>query len=91
MPQPYGRYNNGSRFAGETDFFESLVDLKRRFPIDEDRIVIRGFSLGGATAWHLTAHYAADWAASAPRHLQVVCRVHGSPGERWRVDPGTCR
>jgi pimeloyl-ACP methyl ester carboxylesterase len=34
--------------------------------IDEDRIVIRGFSLGGATAWHLTAHYAADWAASAP-------------------------
>ncbi len=64
--QPYGRYNNGSRFAGETDFFESLADLKRRFPIDEDRIVIRGFSLGGATAWHLTAHYAADWAASAP-------------------------
>jgi dienelactone hydrolase len=64
--QPYGRYCNGSKFAGEVDFFEALADAKRRFPIDEDRIVIRGFSLGGASAWHLGAHHAWQWAAVAP-------------------------
>ena len=36
------------------------------FPIDEDRIVIRGFSLGGHSAWHLGAHFASDWAVVAP-------------------------
>ena len=63
---PYGRYCNGSKFAGEVDFFEALADAKRRFPIDDDRIVIRGFSLGGHSAWHLGAHHASDWVAVAP-------------------------
>jgi dienelactone hydrolase len=63
---PYGRYCNGSKFAGEVDFFEALADVERRFPIDEDRIVIRGFSLGGHSAWHLGAHHAWRWAAVAP-------------------------
>lgn len=62
----YGRYCNGSRFAGETDFWEALADVRRLYPIDEDRMIIRGFSLGGASAWHFTAHHASLWAASAP-------------------------
>jgi hypothetical protein len=62
----YGRYCNGSKFAGETDFHEALADVKSRFPIDEDRIVIRGFSLGGHSAWQIGSHFAADWAAVAP-------------------------
>jgi dienelactone hydrolase len=64
--QPYGRFCNGSKLAGEVDFFEALADVKRRFRVDEDRIVIRGFSLGGHSAWHLGAHFASDWAAVAP-------------------------
>jgi hypothetical protein len=64
--QPYGRFCNGSKLAGETDFFEALAEVKRRFRVDEDRIVIRGFSLGGHSAWHLGAHFASDWAAVAP-------------------------
>ena len=48
------------------DFWEALADVKRRFSIDEDRIVIRGFSLGGHSAWHLGAHHAWQWAAVAP-------------------------
>jgi len=64
--QPYGRFNNGSKLAGEVDFFEAKADLERRFRIDEDRVVIRGFSLGGHSAWHLGAHFASDWAAVAP-------------------------
>jgi pimeloyl-ACP methyl ester carboxylesterase len=62
----YGRYCNGSRFAGETDFWEALEDVRKLYPIDEDRMVIRGFSLGGASAWHFTVHHASRWAASAP-------------------------
>ncbi|MEN9675124.1 MAG: hypothetical protein RIS76_1020 [Verrucomicrobiota bacterium] len=63
---PYGRYCNGSRFAGETDLWEALADARGRFPIDGDRLVVRGFSLGGASCWHFATHYASRWAAAAP-------------------------
>ncbi len=62
----YGRYCNGSRFAGETDFWEALDDVRRRYPIDPDRLVVRGFSLGGASCWHMAVHHAWQWAAAAP-------------------------
>ncbi len=62
----YGRYCNGSRFAGETDFWEALDDVKKHYQIDDDRLVVRGFSLGGAACWHFTTHYASRWAAAAP-------------------------
>lgn len=63
---PYGRYCNGSRFAGETDFFEALEAVQRDYRIDEDRLVVRGFSLGGAACWHIAAHHAWRWCAAAP-------------------------
>jgi hypothetical protein len=63
---PYGRYCNGSRFAGETDAWEALADVQQRFSIDEDRLVNRGFSLGGAACWHMATHHAWRWAAAAP-------------------------
>jgi hypothetical protein len=63
---PYGRYCNGQRFAGETDFFEALGHVRKHYPIDENRITVRGFSLGGAACWHLAVHHAGLWAAAAP-------------------------
>lgn len=63
---PYGRYCNGQRFAGETDFFEALETVKRDYRIDEDRIVVRGFSLGGAACWHIATHHAWQWCAANP-------------------------
>ncbi len=62
----YGRFCNPSRFAGETDFFEALEDVKRQYAIDENRILVRGFSLGGAAAWDIGTHHAGLWAAIAP-------------------------
>ncbi len=62
----YGRYCNGSRFAGETDFWEAFDEVRRRYPIDENRLVVRGFSLGGASCWHIATHFASRWAAAAP-------------------------
>lgn len=62
----YSRFCNGQKLAGESDAFEALADVQKRYAIDENRIVIRGFSLGGAAAWHIAAHYPGRWAAAAP-------------------------
>ncbi|MDB6130687.1 MAG: hypothetical protein JWM04_1794 [Verrucomicrobiales bacterium] len=62
----YGRYSNASKFAGETDLFEALEEVKKHYPIDENKISIRGFSMGGATSWHIGAHFAGLWAGVAP-------------------------
>ncbi|MBY0504570.1 MAG: prolyl oligopeptidase family serine peptidase [Bryobacteraceae bacterium] len=62
----YGRYCNASKFAGEVDMLEALADVKRRYAIDENRILVRGFSMGGASTWHLGAHFADLFAAAAP-------------------------
>src|SRR3954468_5840210 len=62
----YGRYCNANKFAGEIDLFEALDDVKKRYAIDEDRIVVRGFSMGGAACWQFATHYAGKWAAAAP-------------------------
>jgi hypothetical protein len=62
----YGRYCNANKFAGEIDLFEALDHVRRHYPIDENRISARGFSMGGAATWHIATHYAGLWAAAAP-------------------------
>jgi len=57
----YGRGNNAYRWAGETDVFEAMQDLMRRYRIDDKRITLRGFSMGGAGAWHLGMHHPDRW------------------------------
>ncbi len=58
---PFGRYCNGFKSAGETDVFECRDDATKRFNVDTNRVAIAGFSMGGAGAWHLGAHYADQW------------------------------
>jgi len=62
----YGRYCNANKFAGEIDLLEALEDVQRDYPIDENRIVVRGFSMGGAACWQFAVHYPGRWAAAAP-------------------------
>jgi hypothetical protein len=63
---PYGRYCNANKFAGEIDLFEAIDDIKKHYPIDEDRMVMRGFSMGGAACWQFAVHYPSVWVAAAP-------------------------
>ena len=63
---PYGRYCNANKFAGEIDLFEALEDVKSHYPIDDDRVVMRGFSMGGAACWQFAVHYPDMWVAAAP-------------------------
>ncbi|MEP7366668.1 MAG: prolyl oligopeptidase family serine peptidase [Acidobacteriota bacterium] len=62
----YGRYCNANKMAGEVDLFEAIADMQKKYRIDSNRIAVRGFSMGGAAAWHFAAHYAGRWAAAAP-------------------------
>jgi pimeloyl-ACP methyl ester carboxylesterase len=63
---PYGRYCNAFKFAGEVDVLEALRSVEERYRIDPDRVSVRGFSMGGAAAWHFAVHYADRWFAANP-------------------------
>ncbi|MGV3722433.1 MAG: alpha/beta hydrolase-fold protein, partial [Actinomycetota bacterium] len=63
---PFGRGNNGWRWAGETDVFEALEEVRRQYPVDPNRTILRGFSMGGHGAWHIGVHHPGKWAAVSP-------------------------
>jgi hypothetical protein len=63
---PYGRYCNAFKFAGEIDVLEAIDAVRAHYRIDDDRISVRGFSMGGAACWQFAVHYADRWFAAAP-------------------------
>jgi dienelactone hydrolase len=64
--EPYGRFMNAFKFAGETDVWEGLDHAAKHYPIDRNKLAMRGFSMGGAGAWHLGAHHPDKFAAVNP-------------------------
>lgn len=63
---PYGRYCNAFKFAGEVDVLEAIDAVRKYYRIDDDRISVRGFSMGGAACWQFAVHYADRWFAANP-------------------------
>ncbi len=63
---PYGRYSNANKFAGEVDLLEALDHLNRDYRIDENRTLVRGFSMGGAACWQFAVHFPGLWTAAQP-------------------------
>ncbi|MEO2010248.1 MAG: prolyl oligopeptidase family serine peptidase [Pirellulaceae bacterium] len=63
---PYGRYSNANKFAGEIDVLEAVAAVKRHYLIDDERVSVRGFSMGGASTWQLAVHYPTRWVAANP-------------------------
>ncbi len=59
----FGRTNNAYRWAGETDVLEAIEAVTRNYRVDERRVVLRGFSMGGAGAWHLGLHRPSLWSS----------------------------
>ena len=66
MIHPFGRYCNANKLAGEVDTLEVLEHAIQEYQLDPKRIAIRGFSMGGAAAWHLAVHYPDKWFAANP-------------------------
>jgi hypothetical protein len=62
----YGRYCCANKFAGEIDLFEALENARTHYNIDMNRLVVRGFSMGGASTWQFGTHHAGMWAAVQP-------------------------
>jgi pimeloyl-ACP methyl ester carboxylesterase len=63
---PLGRVENCYRWAGETDVFEAIEAVCRRYNIDRDRIVLRGMSMGASGTWHLGLKHPDFFAALGP-------------------------
>jgi hypothetical protein len=62
----YGRYCCANKFAGEIDLIEAIDHANKFYAIDEDRVIVRGFSMGGAAAWQFAVNYADKWCAASP-------------------------
>jgi predicted esterase len=69
----YGRGNNAYRWAGEADVSEAVDaflaverQLNRVQMLDPARVVLRGFSMGGAGTWHIGLQRPDYWCAIAP-------------------------
>ncbi|MFP6872895.1 MAG: prolyl oligopeptidase family serine peptidase [Verrucomicrobiales bacterium] len=60
---PFGRQCIGWKHAGELDVFDALDDLETQYRIDRNKVALCGFSMGGAGAWHIGAHYTDRFAA----------------------------
>lgn len=63
---PLGRVENCYRWSGETDVFEAIEDVCRRYSIDRNRIVLRGMSMGASGTWHLGLKHPDRFAALGP-------------------------
>ena len=69
----FGRCNNAYRWAGEVDVFEAIAAFlnnerlagRETLP-DPTKVVLRGFSMGGAGTWHLGLHYPDRWCCLGP-------------------------
>lgn len=78
----YGRGNNAYRWAGERDVLEVIDLLVRppvlyaddrgekplppTWVIDDTKVVLRGFSMGGAGTWHIGLHHPSDFRVIGP-------------------------
>ncbi|MCA9079769.1 MAG: prolyl oligopeptidase family serine peptidase [Planctomycetaceae bacterium] len=63
---PFGRYSNAFKFAGEIDVLEALEHAQQHYRINDERIAVRGFSMGGAGVWHFAVHYPDRFFAATP-------------------------
>jgi pimeloyl-ACP methyl ester carboxylesterase len=73
---PYARGAMDYRGVAESDVYDVIAEMERRFPIDPDRVYLTGISMGGAAALRLALEHPDRWAAVA-----AVC-----PATVWGAD-----
>ena len=54
---PFGRSNTDYQGIGEQDVLRVIEEMKHRYAIDEDRVILSGHSMGASGVWTIGAHY----------------------------------
>ena len=54
---PFARSNTDFQGIGEKDVLNVIEQMKKRYSIDEDRIILSGMSMGGMGVWTIGSHY----------------------------------
>lgn len=83
----FGRGNTSSMWAGEADVFEAIASVRARYNVDGERIVLRGFSMGGTSAWELGLHFPSSWAAveAGAGYVETRPEVLKTIHEPWQL------
>ena len=55
--RPFARSNTDFQAIGEQDVLGAIKAMQKRYPIDPDRIILAGYSMGGLGAWSIAAHH----------------------------------
>lgn len=63
---PHARGNTWYRVLGDQDVMHCLAMVKQRFPVDDDRVYLVGYSMGGAGVWYVGTRHPEQFAAIAP-------------------------
>ncbi len=63
---PHGRGNTGYAGIGEQDVLRCVAKAKEMFQVDDARVYLTGYSMGGGGTWHLGTRHPHVFAAIAP-------------------------
>jgi len=55
--KPFARSNTDFQAIGEQDVLDAIKAMQKRYPIDPERIILAGYSMGGLGAWSIAAHH----------------------------------
>jgi hypothetical protein len=66
VASPYSRGTMGYQTVAEKDVYDVIADVRKRFPIDDDRVYLTGLSMGGGGTLWLGLTRPDVWAAIAP-------------------------
>jgi pimeloyl-ACP methyl ester carboxylesterase len=64
--EPHGRGNTGYNGIGDRDVLRSIELAKQTFNVDEDRVYLKGESMGGGGTWKVGTRHPELFAAIAP-------------------------
>jgi dienelactone hydrolase len=64
--EPHGRGNTSYNGIGDRDVLRCIQMAKERFNVDEDRVYLTGYSMGGGGTWHVGCRHPELFAAIAP-------------------------
>lgn len=78
---PFARGSLGYDGIGEAEVYQTIDEVKRRFPVDEDRVYLTGVSRGGEGTLRLALTRPDVWAAAVP-----VCPLPAKAAEVFAVN-----